>query len=178
MKKEEKEIKKDFKYYLKEFSPYIITIVLVLLFKQYYFSPIMVNGESMYDTLHDKDIMILDRVSLRHNDLKRFDIVVIQYRNKYLIKRVIGLPGEEVEYKDSKLYINGEYVEENFLGEDVITPDYKLPTEKVPDGFYFVVGDNRTNSNDSRYLGCFSLNKIYGVTSFTVFPFDRFGSKK
>ena len=172
----DKEIKKDFKYYLKEYSPYIITIVLVLLFKQYYFSPIMVNGESMYGTLHDKDIMILDRVTLRHNDIKRFDIIVIEYRDKYLIKRVIGLPGEEVEYKDSKLYINGEYIEENFLKEDVITPDYKL-SGKVPEDFYFVVGDNRTNSNDSRYLGCFSINKIYGVTSFTVFPFNRFGSK-
>ena len=173
-KTEDKNIEKDYKYYLKEYGPYIITIILVILFKEFYFAPIMVNGDSMYDTLNDGDVMILDVVSLRHSDIKRFDIVVIDYEKKYLIKRVIGLPGEKVEYKDSKLYINGEYVEEPFLRSSIRTADYSIT---VPDDFYFVVGDNRINSNDSRYLGCFSLEKIKGKTSLTVFPFNRMGNK-
>ena len=167
--------KKDFKYYLKEYGPYLAVIVIVLLIKQFLFSPVMVSGESMVSTLKDTDIMIMDKISLNTNPIKRFEIVVITYQNRYLIKRVVGLPGEQIEYKDNKLYVNGEYVEEPFLDEEQYTGDLSI---KVPEGFYFVLGDNRVNSNDSRYLGCFSLEKIEGRTSFTIFPFSRFGKKE
>lgn len=167
--------KKSFNYYLKEYGPYLAVIVIVLLIKQFLFSPVMVSGESMINTLKDSDIMIMDKISLNTNPIKRFEIVVITYQNRYLIKRVVGLPGEKIEYKDNKLYVNGEYVEEPFLDKEQVTNDISL---KVPEGFYFVLGDNRVNSNDSRYLGCFSLEKIEGRTSFTIFPFSRFGKKE
>ena len=167
--------KKSFNYYLREYGPYLAVIVIVLLVKQFLFSPVMVSGESMINTLKDSDIMIMDKISLSTSPIKRFEIVVISYKNRYLIKRVVGLPGETIEYKDNKLYVNGEYIEETFLDKEQITKDFSV---KVPDDFYFVLGDNRVNSNDSRYLGCFSLEKIEGRTSFTIFPFSRFGKKE
>ena len=168
------EIKKSkFKVFIKEYLPYIVVIILVILVKKFVVSPIKVNGESMMTTLHDKDIMILNIVGYKINDIKRFDIVVVDAGDEYIIKRVIGLPGEEIEYKDNKLYINGKKIKENY-GSDT-TEDFK---EKVPKNKYFVMGDNRTNSMDSRMLGAFSKKEILGKTSLTVFPFNRFGNKK
>ena len=168
------EIKKSkFKIFVKEYLPYVIVILLVILVKKYVVSPIKVNGESMMNTLHDKDVMILNIINYKFNDIERFDIVVVDAGDEYIIKRVIGLPGEEIEYKDNKLYVNGKLVKENY-GSD-ITEDFK---EKVPKNKYFVLGDNRTNSMDSRFFGAFSKKDILGKTSLTIFPFNRFGNKK
>lgn len=161
------------KKFLKEYVPYIIVIILVLLVKRFVFSPIKVNGSSMYPTLRNKDIMILNIIGYRFDDVKRFDIVVVDGENEYLIKRVIGLPGETIEYKNNKLYVNGKLVRDKYSKKK--TKDFKT---KVPKGSYFVMGDNRNNSLDSRYLGAFKKNKILGKTSFTIFPFNRFGKKK
>ncbi len=160
---------------LKEYLGYIVVIVIVLLIKQFVITPIRVNGNSMNNTLYDKDIMILDKISYRFNSIKRFDIVVIKKNREYLIKRVIGLPGDTLEYKDNKLYINQELVEENFLHKETL--DYILE-EKIPDNYYFVVGDNRLDSLDSRYIGLISKDEILGKTSLVLFPFNRFGLKK
>ena len=157
---------------IKELLPYIITIIVVLLFKQFLFAPIRVNGDSMYSTLKNNDIMILDKVHYRHNDIKRFDIVVVDADYELLIKRVIGLPGEKIEVKNNKLYINGKYIKQNFKYKK--TEDFSY---KIPKGKYFVMGDNRTNSLDSRYFGAFKQKQIIGKTDYTVFPFNRFGKK-
>lgn len=157
---------------IKELLPYVITIIVVLLFKQFLFAPIRVNGDSMYSTLKNNDIMILDKVHYRHNDIKRFDIVVVDADYELLIKRVIGLPGEEIEVKNNKLYINGKYVKQNFKYKN--TEDFSY---KIPKGKYFVMGDNRTNSLDSRYFGAFKRKQILGKTNYTVFPFNRIGKK-
>ncbi len=162
---------------IKIIYPYVIIIVVVLLIKNFIVAPIQVNGDSMYDTLYDKDIMILNKIGYRFSSIKRFDIVVIDYNNRLLIKRVIGLPGETVKIKDNNLYINDELVEQPFLDSSVVTGDYQLE-EKIPDGYYFVMGDNRKVSLDSRTLGLFSREKIQGKASLTIFPFSRFGIKK
>jgi len=161
------------KKFIKDIVPYIIIIIVVILFKQFFYAPIRVNGKSMQNTLKPGDIMILDIVGVRSSGIKRFDIIVIDQGDDYIIKRVIGLPGEEVEYKDNKLYINGKLVKDKYgQGE---TSDFKV---KVGKDKYFAMGDNRTNSLDSRYFGAFSKNKILGKTNFTVFPFNRFGKKQ
>ena len=161
------------KKFFKENIGYILVIILVLIIKAYVVSPIRVNGDSMNNTLYDKDIMILDEISYRFNDIKRFDIVVVKTRGEYLIKRIIGLPGEKVSYKDNKLYINDKYVKEDFSHKE--TNDFEVI---VPKGKYYVLGDNRTNSTDSRIIGAIPKKNILGKTHLTVFPFSRFGSVK
>lgn len=159
--------------YVKELLPYIIILVVVILIKQFIVSPIRVNGISMTPTLEDKDIMILDEVSYRFNKIKRFDIVVIKYEDEYLIKRVIGLPGEKISYENNKLYINNKYVKENFTHKK--TEDFE--EVRVGRDEYFVMGDNRSNSTDSRIIGTVDKDKIRGKTSLTIYPFNSFGTK-
>ena len=158
---------------IKELLPYIIVIILVLLFKKFFYAPIKVNGESMMNTLHDKDIMILDVIGYKTKGLKRFDIVVVDEGDELIIKRVIGLPGEKVTYKNNVLYINGKKKKDNYGSK--VTEDFD---EVVPKGKYFVMGDNRTNSMDSRVFGSFSKSKILGKTKMVIFPFSRWGVKK
>ena len=165
--------KKNIRAFIKEYTPYIITIILVILIKKYVVSPIKVNGDSMKDTLHNGDIMILDIIGYRFHKINRFDIVVVDVGKEYIIKRIIGLPGEKIEYKDNKLYVNGKNIEDNYSKE--ITDDF---TVKVPENSYYVLGDNRTNSMDSRYFGSFSKNKILGKTNLIIFPFNRIGTKE
>ncbi len=172
--KKEEVVNKDFKYYVKEIVPYILVIVLVLLVKRFIVSPVNVVGSSMYDTLHDGDIMILNETSYYFKDIKRFDIVVVKAPGELIIKRVIGLPGEKIKYEKGKLYINGKYVKENFSHDG--TDDFA--EVKIGKNEYFVMGDNRDNSLDSRYFGPFNKKNIRGKTSITLFPFSRFGIKK
>lgn len=160
------------KKYLKEFLPYFIIILVVILIKLFVVSPIRVNGASMNPTLNDKDIMLLDEISYRFSDIKRFDIVVVKEEDEYLIKRVIGLPGEKVEYKENKLYIDGKYVKEDFKHEETL--DFFTTLEEDE---YFIMGDNRINSTDSRVFGPVSRDKIMGKTSLTILPISRFGNK-
>ena len=160
---------------IKEIIEFIIVIVIVLLVKQFIVTPIRVNQSSMNNTLYDKDIMILDKISYRFQDIKRFDIVVVKRNKEYLIKRVIGLPGEKIEYKGNKLYVNDNLVEENFLKKT--TNDYKLD-EVIPDDCYFVVGDNRPDSLDSRIFGVVNKKNILGKTKLVIYPFSHFGIKK
>lgn len=167
-------MKKSIKDILKEIIPYVIVIVLVLVVKTYVVSPIKVNGSSMDDTLNDSDIMILDEISYRFSEIERFDIVVLKYDDEYLIKRVIGLPGEKIKYENNILYVNGKKVKENF--SHAYTEDFD--EVKIPEGKYFVLGDNRVNSTDSRILGFFDKSEIKGKTSLTIFPFSRFGIKE
>ena len=160
----------------KDILSYVIVIVVALLIKQFIFSPIRVNGTSMYPTLNDKDFMILNEIGYYLNGLERFDIVVVKTDNDRIIKRVIGLPGETVEYKDNKLYINGEEVEENF--KHGVTHNFTLSdinVDVIPEGYYFVVGDNRGNSLDSRKIGLISKKQIKGKTSLVIYPFSKFG---
>lgn len=155
---------------LKENIVYIIIIILVFLVKAYIVSPIKVNGPSMEKTLYDKDIMILDEFSYRIHDIERFDIIVLKAHSEYLIKRVIGLPGEVIRYEDNILYVNDKKIEESFSHEE--TADFEV---KVEDDCYFVLGDNRVNSTDSRILGCIPKKDILGKTNFILYPFHRFG---
>ena len=112
------------KNYFRELLPYFIIILVVIFIKVFIVSPIRVNGESMDSTLHDGDIMLLDEVSYRFSDIQRFDIVVIHREDEYLIKRVIGLPGEKIKYVDGKLYVNGKYVKEDFKHKKIISHSF------------------------------------------------------
>lgn len=161
---------------LKATLPYIIIVIVVALIRSFIITPVQVEGMSMYSTLDDKEILLLKKYD---KDYQRFDIVVFNYNDTKLIKRVIGLPGDTVEYKDNKLYINGKYIEEDFLKDNQITNDFSLEDlgyETIPKNYYFVMGDNRTNSTDSRIIGLVPASDIEGTTTFAIFPLDRFGN--
>ena len=131
----------------------------------------------MVPTLSDGYIMFLNEIGYHLNGVKRFDIVVVNTDNEKIIKRVIGLPEETVEYKNNKLYINDKEVFENFKHGD--TKDFTLAdinVEVIPKNYYFVVGDNRGNSKDSRVIGLIHKDQIMGKTGFILYPFDHFGT--
>ena len=163
---------------IKELIPYIIIVVVVVLFRTFIATPIRVDGPSMEDTLKNGDILFLNKLNKSY---ERFDIVVIYKSNIRLIKRIIGLPGDNIEYKDNILYINGEEVEDVAL---IRTGDFTLHElygiDKIPEGYYFVMGDNRTKSKDSRYheIGLIKKSDIAGTTSFRLFPFNKIGKIK
>ena len=152
----------------------VIIILLLILVKKFVFTNVMVHGPSMLDTLHDKDIMVLNILGPKLNGYKRFDIVVIKTTDTKIIKRIIGLPGEEVEYKNNKLYINGKQIKDKYG----TYPTGDTKKVKLGKDEYYVLGDNRTNSTDSRVLGPIKKKDIMGKTSLTIFPFNRIGFKK
>ncbi len=156
----------------KELLPYIMIVVVVVAIRAFIATPVRVDGASMNPTLEDGEILILKKYD---RSLERFDIVVLDYNGEKLVKRVIGLPGEKIAYKDNKLYVDGKRVKEPF--EHEVTDDFELE-EQIPEGYYFVLGDNRINSTDSRMIGAISKEQIQGTTNFSIFPFDKFGTVK
>lgn len=143
--------------------------------------PVKIQGDSMYPTLHDKDTLIVNKLYLNRSDIKRFDIVVLKSDklNQDIIKRVIGLPGDNIVFKDDKLYINGTYYVEDYLDKDYIEEakekyNAKLFTEDfeitLDNDEIFVLGDNRLRSSDSRTLGTFKYSDIIGKEGIVIFP--------
>lgn len=157
--------------WLKENIVFLIILTAIIITRIFFFSPIRVNGTSMYPTLQDKEFMILNKISLKQG-INRFDIVVVQENNKYIIKRVIGLPGESVMYKDSKLYINGKVIEDNY--SKTTTNDFDNVV--LGENEYFVMGDNRAVSSDSRIIGPVNIENIKGKTNLIIFPFNKMGT--
>jgi signal peptidase I len=172
------------------YMPYIIIIIFIIIIRVYIATPVRVNGSSMYPTLKNNDYMILYKLTKRLRGVNRFDIVVIDTDSGRLIKRVIGLPGDTIQYKIEEddgdsvgvLYINGEKVEESFLTESAKLSTCNESTiiceteYVVPDGEYFVMGDNRGNSIDSRKIGTVSYNQIEGIAKLRIYPFNKFGN--
>ena len=154
-----------------EWLPYIIIILAVILIRSFLFTPIRVNGTSMYPTLKQNDLMILNKIGLS-GDINRWDIVVFKEDNKYIIKRVIALPSESVAYIDGKLYINKKQVDDNYSLSN--TNDFNEIYLK--DDEYFVMGDNRTVSADSRSIGPITKDQILGKTKFRFYPFNKIGN--
>jgi len=159
---------------LRELIPYALVIIVVVLIRTFIATPIKVNGTSMMTTLEHGDTMILNKIGMKFDDIKRFQIVVIKTDDSYLIKRVIGLPGETVEYKDEKLYINGKEIKDPYYKDNTLDFD----KVKIPKEHYYVMGDNRSNSIDSRILGTIPKKDIMGTTKLVIFPFSNFGIAK
>lgn len=166
----------------------LICFVVAAIFATFLIAPIRVEGKSMYPTLHDNDIGFSSIIGLNLSGIKRFDIVVIydQNEDEYIVKRVIGMPNETIQYVEDKLYIDGIPVSEPFFDEeyctsvslainDYFTDDFK--TVSIGEDEYFVMGDNRPNSKDSREFGVINKSQIKSKGVFVIYPFNRIGKK-
>lgn len=157
--------------YIRETIPYLIIILVVLILRTFIVTPIMVSGESMVPTLDGGEIMILKKYDTTY---ERFDIVVINksVEGDSLIKRVIGLPGDKIKYRNNKLYINDEVMEDSYaFGK---TENFREIT--LGEDEYFLMGDNREISLDSRTLGIIKHQEIEGTVGIILFPFNKIGS--
>ncbi|WML49295.1 signal peptidase I [Neobacillus sp. PS3-34] len=161
----------------------VIAVILAAVIRYFLFAPIVVDGLSMTPTLHDQDRMIVNKLSYEIGKPKRFDIIVFHApEGKDYIKRVIGLPGDRIEYKNDTLYVNGKAYKEPYLDEfkkkvidgpltDAFTlKETAVGRDTVPEGELFVMGDNRRFSKDSRHIGTVPLSKILGKTSVVYWP--------
>ncbi|HAK18578.1 MAG TPA: signal peptidase I [Lachnospiraceae bacterium] len=143
-----------------------------------------VNGTSMVPTLEDGDQLIADKVTYRFRDPERFDIIIFPYQyaeKTYFIKRIIGLPGERVRIDEQgKIYINGKVLEEHYGLEQMVNPGLAAEEITLGDDEYFVLGDNRNVSEDSRYpdVGNIKRKDIIGRAWLRIYPFSRFGILK
>ena len=160
-----------------------IVLALTFLVVRYVGQRTQVSGDSMYPTLHNGDNLIVDKLSYRFKDPERFDIIVFPYQYKddtYYIKRIIGLPGETVQITDGTIYINGNVLDENYGREKMVSSGLALDEIQLGDDEYFVLGDNRNASSDSREPDVGNIHKddIIGRAFIRIWPFSRFGILK
>lgn len=164
--------------------PIAIVIFLIIIVRQFLFEPVAVSGVSMESTYENNDRVIINKVS----DVERFDVIVFESNEEDIsyIKRVIGLPGDHLQYKNDTLYINGKKYEEPYedKGKEIyaksgvnFTRDFTLEEltgkSEVPKGMYFVLGDNRRYSSDSREFGFVKETSIQGVVQLNLTNFTK-----
>ncbi|MFV0380495.1 MAG: signal peptidase I [Anaerorhabdus sp.] len=175
------DIKKEIIEFIKLFA---VCYLGVLIFTTFILKPIKVSQNSMYPTILDKSIGFSSVISKTIEGVDRFDVVIIEVEKKnFIIKRAIGLPNDTIEYKDNKLYINGEIIEEKFLYSDYynsFTKDGGIFTEDfgpftLGNDEVFCLGDNRPRSKDSRHYGPFNLSQVVSKDVFFIYPLSRFG---
>ncbi|RLQ96255.1 signal peptidase I [Falsibacillus albus] len=164
----------------------VITLIIVIVARTFLFSNYVVEGKSMMPTLQDGNRLIVGKVDYDLHKPHRFDIIVFHAtETSDYVKRVIGLPGDRLEYKDDTLYINGKPLPEPYLkpykeqlgGTGPLTPDFTLKEKTgvsvVPKGKIFVLGDNRQYSEDSRIFGFVDMKNIVGKVDVRIFPFSK-----
>lgn len=158
-------------------------LLLAVIIRSFFFTQIVVDGASMNPTLQHKDRMIVTKIG----EPQRFDIVVFHAPDgRDYIKRVIGLPGDRIEFKDDLLYVNGKAYDEPYLKRSYkeriiqgpLTGSFTLKetavgSETVPKGHLFVLGDNRRHSTDSRHIGAVPLEKVIGTTKIVFYPINE-----
>ena len=178
VKKEKKEEpKKSLKREIFEWiMVFVVAAAMAFVVRTFIFEPVRVDGSSMLNTLTDSEFMIATKFDYLLGDPERFDIVICNYPNTsdgmYRVKRVIGMPGETMELRAGELYIDGQHIEQNF---DMTENETYFGPYTVPEGHYFVLGDNRNNSKDSRsvMVGPLERDMIKGHVRAVVFPFNK-----
>lgn len=159
----------------------LLAIIIAVFIKTFLFNTTYVLGNSMYPTLHERDRLFANKIPLYFSGPDRGDIVILKAPDdpdKDYIKRVIAIGGDTVSIIDGKVYLNGELLKEDYVEENAYTHVYGQNYWEVPEGYVFVLGDNRRDgaSKDSRYFGCVPVESIKGIVNFRYFPFNnRFG---
>ena len=161
---------------LKELLIYSSIILMVILVRTFIITPVIVNGRSMEPTLLNKEILLLSK---NNQNIERFDVVVLEINGERLVKRVVGLPGEHLKYINNHVYINHNMLEEQYLEKQTNNFNIdELGFSTIPYNAYFVLGDNRTSSKDSRFFGMININQIIGKVKYRIFPINRLGKIK
>ena len=159
--------------FLKSIFPYLVILLIVILIRSFLITPIKVNGQSMYDTLDGDEIMLLFRVGeINRYDMVVADLIVDGHKDDTLIKRVYGLPGETIKCENGTIYINDRAIEDPYATN--ITSDFEAVI--LGSDEYFLLGDNRSISLDSRIIGPIHRKDIEGHTNFVIWPFSKFGT--
>ncbi|MFO4632588.1 MAG: signal peptidase I [Actinomycetota bacterium] len=154
-------------------------LLLALVLKATVVQTFYIPSASMLPTLEIGDRIVVSKLAFRLGEVERRDLAVFSKPTALVnvgindfIKRVIGLPGEEISSRDGQVYINGKLLPEPYLQAGEFTSD--LPTTKIPDGHYFVMGDNRKNSSDSRFFGPIPSKLLVGEPFIRIWPLSRF----
>ncbi|MFD0711360.1 signal peptidase I [Paenibacillus sp. GCM10027626] len=156
---------------------FAIAIVVALLVQNYAFAQTEVHNVSMQSTLFEGNRLIEDKLSYRFGAPSRGDIVIINGPESELrlIKRIIGVAGDEIDMADGRVKVNGQFIDEPYAKGQTFPRGLELPYT-VPEGTVFVMGDNRENSQDSRDLGPIALSSVEGRAIFRLWPLNKFGS--
>ena len=167
----------EIKEFLKDSFKFIIFVIVSLFLFVYVISITQVVGNSMSPTLKNGEVLLLNKAKYRFSTIKRGDIVSLDYADtKYLIKRIIGMPGDSVSIKNSKVYINDELLEETYIPKNLSYKDFELESlgyETIPKDMYFVLGDNRADSLDSREMGLVHKDAINGEIFIRFWPLNK-----
>src|ERR1700734_3234324 len=155
-----------------------VALGLALVIIIFLYQPVKVEGTSMAPLLSDQERIFINKFVYRFTPIERGDVVVFWYpldHSKSFIKRVIGLPGETVELRAGNVYVNGRELPDQYVPSSYLDGS-NYPARRIPPGEYFVMGDHRDSSNDSRVFGSVPRPYIYGKAVFAYWPVDHFGS--
>ena len=173
--------------FLRDMWNYIVIILIVVIIFTFVVAFQPVAGNSMHPNLKEGNVIAVSKFAYKLGKPKRNDIVVLKDKNnKSFVKRIIGLPGEKIEYLDNYLYIDGDAFKEKFLGEDIVTSSFLFedicsiedcPKGVIPADMYLVMGDNRPQSDDSRNpeFGLVSKKQLKGKMLIRIWPLNQFG---
>lgn len=171
-------MKRDYKPIIKDIISYVLIILAVVLIRIFIFDPVRVDGPSMDNTLKDGQVLILNKIGYKKDKIKRYDIVVadvtINGKKERIVKRVIGLPNETIYAKDGKVYVNDKEVDSSFAS--TMTDDFSIEDNglvKIPGDSYYIMGDNRAISLDSRTFGPVKEDQIVGKASIVIWPLNK-----
>jgi signal peptidase I len=156
----------------------VVALGLAMIIIVFFYQPVKVEGTSMAPLLSDQERIFINKFVYHFEPIGRGDVVVFWYpldRTKSFIKRVVGLPGDEVEIRRGRVYINGKTLEEPYVPSQYIDTAAYGPVQ-IPRDEYFVMGDHRISSNDSRIFGPVPSAFIYGKAVFAYWPWTQFGS--
>lgn len=174
--------------YIRTVLFFLLALAACLFIQRYVARLTIVSGSSMNDTLQNSDSVIIEKVSYVFSEPKRFDVILFPYTDKrgdteYLVKRIIALPGETIEIKDGNIYINGEFLEDPYAKEPWTYAGVAGTLQVMGDDEYFVMGDNRNDSKDSReadvygkpLIGPVRRGEIVGKVWLRLTPIKKFG---
>ena len=173
--------------FFKDTIAYFIPIIVMVLIMLFVYSFVPISGNSMEPSLSSGNVVILSRLHYKLSEIQRNDVVVLKKKNaegikESYVKRIVGMPGEEIHYLNGYLYINGEKHKEGYLPDNIETLNFMFvdvcnldncPDGKIPENKYLVLGDNRNNSVDSRTFGLVDKSEIEGKVIFNIWPLNQ-----